>query len=55
MANDNVDEGGGIPLRDAPESAEWERVEEQVKDEILYRKVIKPTGVAHAYDILKYM
>jgi hypothetical protein len=32
----DVDEGGSI-LRDAPESAEWER-EEQVKDEILYRK-----------------
>ena len=49
------DETEDIPLREEPDDPRWERVEEQVKDEILYRKVIKPTGVPHAGDILKFM
>lgn len=47
------DETEAIPLREERSDPKWEKVEEEIKDEILYRKVIKPTGVPHAGDILK--
>jgi hypothetical protein len=43
-----------VPLREECNDPRWERVEEEVKDEILYRKVEKPTKVAHAGEILKF-
>jgi hypothetical protein len=50
-----ADETEDVPLREERSDSRWEKLEEGIKDEILYRKVIKPTGVPHAYDILKGM
>lgn len=55
MKSKEDDETEAIPLREDRRDSRWEKVEEGIKDEILYRKVIKPTGVPHATDILKGM
>ena len=47
-------ETGSVPLREERNDPKWERVEEEIKDEILYRKVEKPTKVAHAWEINKF-
>jgi hypothetical protein len=52
MKTNENDTSEDVPLREEPKAP---KCKDQVKDEILFRKVIKPTGVAHAGEILKFM
>lgn len=48
---DDETKSESIPLQDAYKAPPCTK---EVKDEILYRKVLKPTKVAHAPEILKF-
>ena len=53
MSKKQNDETESVPLRDEYNDPKWERLEEQIKDEILYRKVQKPKA-AHAWEINRF-
>jgi hypothetical protein len=51
MKKDDAGAESGVPVRDEHKAPPCKK---EVLDEILYRKVEKPTKVAHAGEILKF-
>ena len=50
------DETESVPLREEHSNPQWEKMEEQIKDEILFRKTPEPMGKRpRSADILRFM
>lgn len=54
MKQNDDDETEAVPLREERSDPRWEKVEEQIKDEILFRKVAKPDA-PRAGQIMRFM